>query len=183
MLICLISCQDNERNENPVSSEKHENTSVKNVADNEENKKSAAPQINSPSTSTTKPETTDSISLTGLYHKTDENPTSSCNCYCLDIHLSGTSELCIEEDALYINARFQKDGDHINVYYDGISSKTVETDIPWDKFEYGTPIAVINSTNNSALELDWKGFSIGNQIAVDYALIGKKALEGTYKKQ
>jgi hypothetical protein len=31
--------------------------------------------------------------------------------------------------------------------------------------------------------LDWKGFSIDGELAVDYAIFGKKTLEGTYKKQ
>jgi len=31
--------------------------------------------------------------------------------------------------------------------------------------------------------LDWKGFYIDGELAVDYAIYGKKTLEGTYKKQ
>ena len=120
--------------------------------------------------------------FTGTYINTDHLEDNSCQCFCLEV-TSSTSELCLKEGDLFINARFQQNGENIVIYYDGKSSRTTNNDIPWDKFETGTPIAVLSPQANGAMKLDWKGFSIDGKIAVDYALYGKKTLEGTYKKK
>lgn len=120
--------------------------------------------------------------LTGQYIKNDHPEDINCNCYCLDIQMNAVSELCLKESELYINGRFEKDGNNINLFYSGKSSRTQNNNIPWNEFERTKPIAVISPTDEG-LELDWKGFSIDGEIAVDYALYGKKTLEGTYKKK
>ncbi|AVR44049.1 hypothetical protein C7S20_01540 [Christiangramia fulva] len=120
--------------------------------------------------------------IAGKYIRKDHNEDINCSCYCLEIVLSGTSELCLADKDLYINARFQQNGNKINVYYDGKASKTTNTEIPWEKFDKTVKIAEITTEPDGGLKLDWKGFSIDNKIAVDYALYGKKTLEGTYKK-
>jgi zinc D-Ala-D-Ala carboxypeptidase len=33
------------------------------------------------------------------------------------------------------------------------------------------------------MELDWLGFTINGDLAMDYAIFGKKTLEGQYKKK
>ncbi|SDS09987.1 hypothetical protein [Christiangramia echinicola] len=118
----------------------------------------------------------------GTYINTDHLEDYSCQCFCLEV-TSSTSELCLKEDDLFINASFQKNGENIEIYYSGKSSRTSNEEIPWDKFETGTPIAVLSPEPNGTMKLDWKGFSIDGKIAVDYALYGKKTLEGTYKKK
>ncbi|MAM17865.1 MAG: hypothetical protein ABGW91_13195 [Christiangramia sp.] len=118
----------------------------------------------------------------GVYIKTDHPEDSGCSCYCIDMATSGTGELCLKDQELYINTRYAQDGDEIEVYYTGKSSKTTNSEIPWDRFETGTPIAVI-SPNAEGFDLDWKGFSIDGDLAVDYAILGKKTLEGTYKRK
>lgn len=128
---------------------------------------------------------TDSIDktfLAGKFIKTDHTSDSDCSCYCVNINFSGTSELCLSENKLYINARMEKSGDKINVYYSGKTAKTSNTEIPWDKFDTSVSIAEIKPEADGGLKLDWKGFTIDGKIAVDYALYGKKTLEGTYKK-
>ncbi|MCM4155898.1 hypothetical protein [Gramella sp. AN32] len=116
----------------------------------------------------------------GTYIRT--NGGSTCNCNCLDIALNNTSELCLVPNEIYINARYEKVGNNIEVYYSGNSAKTTKKDLPWNKFDKTVPIAILTSNGNTS-ELDWKGFSMNGEVAVDYALLGKKNLEGSYKKQ
>lgn len=120
--------------------------------------------------------------ITGRYIKNDHSEDRDCSCYCVNIDFSGSSELCLSENKLYISAHFQKNGNKIDVYYDGKASKTDNKEIPWDKFDQSVSIAEIVPSQNGGFELDWKGFTIDGEIAVDYALYGKKTLEGTYKK-
>jgi len=120
--------------------------------------------------------------IAGLYINNDHLEDNNCNCYCIEVKLSDTAELCLTKDKLYINGRFETSGNNINIYYTGKSSGNTDTNIPWDKFETGTPIAVLTPDDNG-FKLDWKGFSIDGKIAIDYALYGKKTLEGTYKKK
>ena len=120
--------------------------------------------------------------IAGTFINTDHLEDNSCQCFCIEV-TSSTSELCLKENDLFINARFQKKGENIEIYFDGKSSRTSNDEIPWDKFETGTPIAVLSPEANGTMKLDWKGFSIDGKIAVDYALYGKKTLEGTYKKK
>ena len=126
--------------------------------------------------------TTTSGSISGTYLNTEHQEDTSCKCYCIEVTTAGSSELCLK-DRMYINARFKQNGSNIEIYYTGKSSGTDEKDIPWDKFETGTPIAVLSPEPNGILKLNWKGFSIDGEIAIDYALLGKKTLEGTYKKK
>lgn len=126
--------------------------------------------------------TTSSESISGTYLNTEHQEDTSCKCYCIEVSTAGSSELCLK-DNMYINARFQQHGNKINIFYTGKSTGTTADKIPWDKFETGTPIAVLSQEPNGSLKLDWKGFRIDGEIAIDYALLGKKTLEGTYKKK
>ena len=128
------------------------------------------------------PEKTEPETLSGLYIRDDHPEDTACNCYCLDVQLNSTAELCLAENDLYIYGRFEQEGDLINIYYSGKSPKNTNTEIPWDEFDRNLPIAVLRSSGEG-MKLDWKGFSINEQIAVDYALYGKKTLEGNYKKK
>jgi len=123
-----------------------------------------------------------STTASGIYIKDDHAEDTNCNCYCLDIKFSGTSKLCLTQDNLFINGRFEKEGENINVYYSGKAAGNSDTQLPWEEFDTGTPIAVLSPAENG-FKFDWKGFSINNEIAIDYALFGKKTLEGTYKKK
>ncbi len=121
--------------------------------------------------------------ISGTYLNTEHQKDTSCKCYCLEVATSGSTELCLKENEMYINARFQQDGNNINIFYTGKSSRTTAENIPWDRFQTGTPIAILSPEPNGDLKLDWKGFRIDGEIAIDYALLGKKTLEGTYKKK
>ena len=117
------------------------------------------------------------------YLKTDEQQDTQCNCYCLELNLSGMTELCLVEDEIYINSRFVKSGNEVQIFYTGPSDRNTNEDLPWDQFDKNQPLAVITPGSNGNLELDWKSFTMGGELAVDYAIYGKKTLEGTYTKR
>lgn len=185
LLLSLTACNDSgnkkENDQNsPVSSERKEREEENNtsnriidtaetsdkkiyISESEENKSVAG-------------------TISGKYIKKDHSEDSDCSCYCVNIDFSGSSELCLADNELYIKAHFNKNGNKIDVYYDGKASKTNNTEIPWEKFDQSVRIAEIMPAENGGVELDWKGFTIDGEIAIDYALYGKKTLEGTYKK-
>lgn len=116
------------------------------------------------------------------YVKTNVND-ANCTCYCLQLAMDNNTELCLLEDEMYVNARYAKAGSNVNIYFRSPSSKNKNAELPWDDFDTNTPIAVLSPGENGEMNLDWKGFTVEGELAVDYAVYGKKTLEGTYKKQ
>ncbi|SDS61096.1 hypothetical protein [Gramella sp. MAR_2010_147] len=184
----LTACNDSKKDEaSENKQEQNESTSSQDDLDytlEDQKIKSDSSESEDSESKTDRLENNDqtSNSISGLYVKNDEQEDFNCKCYCIDVNINGTSELCLTEGELYINGRFEQNGNNIGIYYSGKSSGNTDTEIPWDKFETGTPIAVLSPSPNG-FKLDWKGFSIDGKIAVDYALYGKKTLEGTYKKK
>ena len=122
--------------------------------------------------------------LDGRYRKLDENATD-CNCNCIEIDFDRPTEWCIDKDKIYITARTQKTGENTAEVYFVSASREIEPDtqLPWDDFDTNTPVATISFTADGGAELDWLGFAVNGELATDYALYGKKSLEGTYKKE
>lgn len=122
--------------------------------------------------------------IAGRYIKSGEEADNGCSCYCIEVNFSSGTELCLVPGEMYINSRFERKNDNsIEVFYQSpVTSNSKGKDIPWDKFDKNEPIARITPKDNGELQLDWLGFSINNDLAVDYAIYGKKTLEGTYKK-
>ena len=125
-----------------------------------------------------------STKINGNYINKDEASDSGCSCYCINIQFTQPAKLCISPNKIYINARYeQTKTDTINVYYtSAVNSNTGGKDIPWDKFDTTVPIAKIAPAAGGEIALDWLGFTIDGDLAIDYAIYGKKTLEGTYKK-
>ncbi|MCB7481108.1 hypothetical protein [Christiangramia sediminis] len=190
IILCLFffvtACNDSKKKnqpENPASqNESLEKKDQLNTLDKDQDTTNSPVEESSEGEDPEEDNQNTSVALSGLYIKSDHQEDSNCKCYCIDVKLNSTSELCLTEDNLYIKSRFEKSGNNINLYYAGKSSSNSDTKIPWDKFETGTPIAVLSPAGNG-FKLDWKGFSIDGEIAIDYALYGKKTLEGTYKKK
>ena len=193
ILLCLIlsitSCVDSKKENDPEADSNqniYQNVDQNESSDSENDAEgSNANSITNNSDSETKAESKKEKSDTnfaGTYINTAHLEDNSCQCYCLEV-TSSSSELCLKENELFVNARFEQKGQNIEIYYDGKSSRTSNDDIPWDTFENGIPIAVLSPEGNDTMKLDWKGFSIDGKIAIDYALFGKKTLEGTYKKK
>lgn len=188
LFLSITSCNDsNKEKKVEIDSEKSEMVDTTNNTPVTSSQENTSEQIDSGNTNTDRSseitEKDKSVNISGLYINKDHLDDNACKCYCVDISLTGTSELCLMENELYINARFQKNGNEIAVYYSGKSASTTNEEIPWDEFETNTPIAILSPLKDGNLELDWKGFSINGEIALDYALYGKKTLEGTYKKK
>ncbi|MCM4160021.1 hypothetical protein FHG64_13790 [Antarcticibacterium flavum] len=129
-------------------------------------------------------ETSASVISQGKYIK-EGAADPSCDCFCIDINFSANTELCLKEETIFITGRMSKGSDGVvNIYFvEPASGNTEGDDIPWNDFDKNTPIASITPTSNGQIELDWLGFSINGDLAMDYAIYGKKTLEGIYKKK
>ena len=123
--------------------------------------------------------------FSGRYRMIGKGNPDICNCDCMEISFTTTSELCILPDEMYISARFEKTGDlSANVFFvEPTNVANAEKELPWEKFDTTTPIATLVMEPNGTVVLDWKGFHINGEIATDYALLGKKTLEGTYERE
>ena len=203
--LLFSSCKDenSSKNDSDIESVSEENIN----SDSRENIKAepgtytqteAEPNSNNTSESSNTSETTQSSTseninkpniknsnLEGIYLKIGDEQDDSCNCYCVTINYVGNSEMCLIPSKISINTRMvKKDNQTTNIFLVNPSSKNTEgKDIPWSKFDLNTPIASITSNKNGEIELDWLGFSINGDLAIDYAILGKKTLEGNYKKK
>jgi hypothetical protein len=119
------------------------------------------------------------------YIKVGEEADLNCMCYCLDLNFTSNSELCLSPDNIYINVKYEKTSNNlINVFFVNPSDINSEGEkIPWDKFDRNIPIATITPQPDGELDLDWLGFSINGDLAMDYAIFGKKTLEGKFKRK
>lgn len=188
-MLVLVSCKDEDKNQEDepnfeIEQKENDNTSEPGTekSDSEINYNEDE-SIDSPdNTSKNKMESSGAITRGTTYVKIDEND-ANCRCYCVVLDMSNNTELCLSEDKIFINARYAKSGNDVNIYYVNPSAKNTNEELPWEDFDTNTPIAVISPGENGNMELDWKGFSIDGELAVDYAIYGKKTLEGTYKKQ
>lgn len=190
LFFCFTSCNDSTKNKK-TESNSIQNDSIQYKDDIgtsaqdqpiQQNNSDTERDLDKKPTSVGNNEKSSNAISAGVYINTEHLADTNCNCYCIDVKLNATSDLCLTKDNLFIKGRFEQRGNNINIYYSGKSAGNTDSKIPWDDFETGTPIAVLSPTANG-VKLDWKGFSIDGEIAIDYALYGKKTLEGTYKKK
>lgn len=127
----------------------------------------------------------ETANLSGKYIKLGEESDVDCTCYCLDINLNSTSELCLIPDEMYIETRMQRSNDNtVNIFLVVPSDKnTTGENIPWEQFDKNVPIASVTTISNGELQMNWLGFTSNGDLAMDYAIYGKKTLEGIYKKK
>lgn len=120
----------------------------------------------------------------GRLIKTGES-IASCDCNCFDLSFSSPTQLCINKDDMYILGRIEKTGPQEAAVFliDPVKEEEMEKNLPWSEFDRNLPIATLNINQDGSLELDWIGFSKDGELAVDYAIFGKKTLEGTYKRE
>lgn len=137
-------------------------------------------------------EKTDEVAATlkdfpGSYQRMDDDKTSSgCDCNCLTINLTQTQNLCIDKEAnINIEVKFKEaeKSDLVVYYVNGKGNMEGQKDIPWADFDKNSPLATINFTSPNSFKLDWKGFMQNGEIAMDYAVLGKKNLEGKYTRK
>lgn len=115
----------------------------------------------------------------------DDKAAIDCNCNCIEISYDHPTEWCIDKDKMYINARCKKTGENTaDVYFVSVSREnSPDRPLPWDEFDTDHPVATLTFQPDGSAELDWLGFSKNGELITDYALYGKKTLEGTYKKE
>ena len=181
LLIFSVSCQDNKddkqadqvklmEKELPPGDIQEERAAVQTPDQAEESDEEANPIV----------------ATNGRYRKVESGEaTSDCNCRCVDIVYDKPTEWCIVKDEVYITARSKKTGENSAELYFVNASRDDSPDrgIPWDEFDTGTPIASIDFQPDGTAEVDWIGFSVNGEVATDYAIYGKKTIEGTYKKE
>ena len=122
----------------------------------------------------------------GRYRKiVKDKAADDCNCNCIEIAYDRATEWCIDKDKMYMSARCKKTGDNTADVYFVASSREISPDrpLPWNEFDTNTPVATLTFRPDGSAELDWLGFSKNGEVMTDYALYGKKTLEGTYKKE
>ncbi|WP_026837801.1 hypothetical protein [Gillisia sp. JM1] len=183
--------EDKEKTNSEMKTEKKENSNTYSQTE-EISKDTEASNSNNNSetskTTTSEDKTKQNIqnsNLSGTYIKTGEEIDNSCTCYCVNINYTANSEMCLTPSKIFINTRMVKASNNLtNIFLVAPSSKNTEgKDIPWPKFDTNTPIANITSKGNGEIELDWLGFTMNGDLAIDYAILGKKTLEGNYKKK
>lgn len=199
-LIFFVSCKDNETRDNldNLNSEENEFSTLNNKNENSKDEAEVADYEDEDITTQENSENSEAIrsvpgntnnpntrtAISGQYIKKGEEADSNCGCYCLNLS-SGTAELCLVNGKMYVNTRLQKNSNNtIDVFLVEPSSRSTEgMEMPWKDFDRSSPIATIKPTSNGEMELDWLGFKINGDLAVDYAIFGKKTLEGVYKKK
>lgn len=197
-LVLLTSCKDNEPREeqNNFNTEENEFSNIDNEIPEEKaeerddvdekitsNENSDISGVNKSAPGNTSNQNT-RTSLSGQYIKKGEETDSNCGCYCLNLS-SNTAELCLVNGKMYVNTRLQKNSNNtIDIFLVEPSARNTEgMEMPWEDFDRSSAIATIKPTSNGNMELDWLGFKINGDLAVDYAIFGKKTLEGVYKKK
>ena len=183
----LSSCKNQDSDKNQDSSDKNSEsvTDIEKSA-SESLTESGNNKDHSRTESTSKTNSKESTgTIEGLYIRIGKEADRNCECYCLDLNFTSNSELCLSPDNIYINVKFERINNNlINVFLIGPSDINSEEDkIPWDKFDRNIRIATITTLPNGELDLDWLGFSINGDLAMDYAILGKKTLEGKFKRK
>ncbi len=120
----------------------------------------------------------------GVYQRQD-TPATGESCGSLEVSFNTTSEVCIVPGEIYISVDFEKtDSNRANIFLvEPTNIENAKNELPWDEFDRDTPIAALDLQPDGTLELDWKGFHINKELATDYAILGKKTLEGTYERE
>lgn len=191
LIFLLISCKNEEKDqqpETPPAVEQQERNREETESTRERENTREFSENSSPEADDEQPDQTNTSRGTaqgnlqsGIYIKEGEND-ANCSCYCIEIS-NGETDLCLNDQEIYIKARIAGNDGTRKIYYTQPSSKNTNEDLPWEDFDTDTPIAEITPTSNGGIELDWKGFTINGELSVDHAIYGKKTLEGKYNKQ
>lgn len=188
LILTLASCKNEEKNhENKINpnTEKSVNNNISEFEPKRTNSEDTDKEgkINSPREGSKKKAGKSEMKVSGSTYVKNEISDANCNCYCLKLKENNKTELCLSEDKIYINASYKKSGSTVNFYYLSPANKNTIQELPWKDFDTNIPIAILSPDEDGNMKLDWKGFSINGELALDYAIYGKKTLEGTYKKR
>lgn len=127
-----------------------------------------------------------SHSLEGRFVKSEAKDTSgSCSCNCIEVTFEEASSLCIDPDNVVISAKFQQTSETTADIFlvKPENTENLKKDLPWDDFDLDQAIAQLEMQPDGSMKLDWIGFHTDGKLATDYAIYGKKTLEGTYVRE
>ena len=171
IMITALACQENKKSSTSENDAENEiSTSESNdVVQSEQQRKEKA------SREETEANTKKTIAdWNGQFIKIDaEN--NVCDCNCIELNFQGPATLCIDQNTgIDIQVKFSKHNDVVNIHYlNGSGNIEEKNPIPWADFDKNNIIATI-TRSGSQLNLDWKGFTIDQKLATDYAILGKK---------
>tara|TARA_B100000949_G_C14245081_1_gene435405 strand:+ start:433 stop:987 length:555 start_codon:yes stop_codon:yes gene_type:complete len=175
-ILLIVSCKSNTEKENAeINAMPNESTSI--TSESETGAQGSETSGNTSETTSTASEVN-----AGTYINL-ENKDAETGCNTLTLSFNATTPLCIDKEGITINVRYKNENGTTNMYYDSLESNTSDKKVPFNTFDTTVPIAVLTQTSNNTLTLDWKGFSVNGDLAVDYAILGKKNLEGKFVKQ
>ena len=177
LMVIFASCKDGEKTK--ADNVEHETREMENVPPGNIQEERDALQ-------TEKELEKPAIALNGRYQKVRKDGSKAdCNCDCINIDFDNPTEWCIVKDKVYISAQSKKTGENTaDLYFVDVSKdENADRPLPWDEFDIDQPIASIEFQPDGSAEIDWKGFTTDGKIATDYAIFGKKTIEGTYKKE
>ncbi|MFD2516588.1 hypothetical protein [Salinimicrobium flavum] len=176
IMVLMASCKDEKRPSNQTS--ERENIANESIPPGDIQEERDAVQ-------TEKEDPKKVTAINGRYRKMiDDKPAEDCSCNCIDVDFDAATEWCIVKDKVYITARSVKTGENTADLFFVAASRDEDPDrqLPWEDFDTDTPVATLEFNPDGSADLDWIGFSTDGQVATDYAIYGKKTLEGTYKK-
>jgi len=188
MMISFIACQDDKKttSEERMNNNQEvevEETDQRSFEQREENEMKEKDSSNYENKSTNNTDNT-TVSWKGQFMKADASNNTNCNCNCLDIDFDVIKNLCIDEKSgISIQVEYRNTSNKIEmIYLNGKGNIEEKNPIPWSDFDKNSVVAEI-TPNGNQIQLDWKGFTINNELATDYAILGKKNLEGNYKRK
>lgn len=118
----------------------------------------------------------------GTYINTN-NFDADNGCNALRLDYTAPTSLCVDKEGIIISVTYRKNGPNTEVFFNDLLQNNSDKIVPFNTFDKDIPIAIIYPKSNNTLTLDWKGFSVNGDLATDYAILGKKNLEGNFKKQ
>ena len=191
LILLQASCQDEKKSSSSSELSERDTVSAENIPPG--NIQEERDALQTPSDRETTERETANVekpdpvtNFNGKYRKiVDDAPAADCNCNCIEVNFDAPTEWCIVKDKMYITARSQKSGENsADLYFVNVSRENnVERALPWTDFDTTTPIANIQFQPDGTAEVDWTGFTINGEVATEYAIFGKKTLEGTYKRE
>ena len=183
ILFMLMSCKSNTDKDESTLNKLEDNIELTqdSTETNKDTEKNSAIE-NSKTLEITDTNTAITSSSEGTYVNID-NVDAAAGCNTINLNFNTATPLCIDKDGIIISVSYSRSGNIVIITFNGVIENQKDDTIPFEDFDTNTTLAEITLKPNGFLKLDWKGFTINNDLATDYAILGKKNLEGTFKKK
>lgn len=182
-LCMLIGCKSNTEKSESTPNDLNDGIEIgdNSTEANKDTEKNSAIE-NSKTLEITDTNTAITSSSEGTYVNID-NVDAAAGCNTIALNFNAATPLCIDKEGIIISVSYTKSGNNVTMTFNGVIENQKDDTIPFEDFDTNTTLAEITLKPNGFLKLDWKGFTINNDLATDYAILGKKNLEGTFKKK